>query len=158
MTADEATPRATELVSAPVEGTDGASGPGSRRSPYRRVAVVLITLMALAASGVAVVVAFRAATSKPAPPSSVHRFVIEQGTAKQIDLGAHYFEVPAVLRVTEGDELLVENRDDSPHVIGPITVRPGESISYTFNAAGFLQGACTVHPEEEMVIIVEERT
>jgi hypothetical protein len=146
----------------PSEGPQPSTTPTTattpRRSPYRRLVVFGVSLGSLVLAVLAVVVALRLADSEPTSEPTQHVYVIDWGTARQIELGQHYFLVPGVLRVTEGDELVVENNDERPHVIGPITVRPGERISYTFTSAGYLQGACTVHPEDEMVIIVEPRT
>jgi hypothetical protein len=59
-----------------------------------------------------------------------------------------------VLMFSRGDTLVVVNDDTVEHVIGLVTVRPGETVEHTFLQTGSFEGSCTLLIGERVVIEV----
>ena len=84
-----------------------------------------------------------------------HRFEIPAGTAARIDAGEQVAVVPSELYLSQGDTLTIDNDDDRAHEIGVLSVRTGETLSYTFPSKGTFIGACTLHSGGGVTIYVE---
>lgn len=86
----------------------------------------------------------------------VHTFVVPPGTAERIARGERIEIVPRTLEVRVGDKLVIRNEDFKAHTVGPVVVRPGETVEQNFTAPGVIEGECTVHPEENFTIRISE--
>lgn len=84
----------------------------------------------------------------------VHRFVIPAGTRARLDAGQEVEIVPPRLEVRVGDRLLLRNRDDVQHHMGPLVVDANGLLSMTFSDEGTIKGICTLNDEGESVIVV----
>ncbi len=62
--------------------------------------------------------------------------------------------IPRRLRVHVGDEFVVTNNDVMTHVVGPFTVRPGETFRYFWTKPGIIKGECTIRMNETVEIEV----
>lgn len=80
---------------------------------------------------------------------------VPPGTQQRIDAGASVELLPAVLRVEVGDTLVVINRDDVAHQVGPYTVAAGQTLRQRFASPGRIEGLCTLHPSGAIAIVVE---
>ena len=61
----------------------------------------------------------------------------------------------AVLSVAARDVAAWDaSRASDDELLGPFTVRPGETLTHTFDDPGRFVGACTVHPSGELAIVV----
>lgn len=49
---------------------------------------------------------------------------------------------------------MIVNNDARPQEVGPLHVRAGETLRYTFDRAGTYLGNCTVHPSGKVEIVV----
>ncbi|MFP4235351.1 MAG: hypothetical protein ACLFUG_10515 [Nitriliruptoraceae bacterium] len=79
---------------------------------------------------------------------------VEPGTADRLAAGEQVDLLPRTLEVTVGDRIEINNRDEVPHQVGPYTVAAGQSLQQTFTAVGTLEGACTLHPDGAITIVV----
>lgn len=79
---------------------------------------------------------------------------VEPGTMARIEAGERIELLPRTLSVDVGDTLVVTNRDDAVHEVGPYTVGPGQTIRQTFTTPGTIEGVCTLHPDGEITIVV----
>lgn len=79
---------------------------------------------------------------------------VEPGTMARIEAGEAIELLPRTLSVDVGDTLVVTNRDDAVHEVGPYTVGPGQTIRQTFTTPGTIEGVCTLHPDGEITIVV----
>lgn len=80
---------------------------------------------------------------------------VPPGTAARIDAGEEIALLPRELVVEVGDELVVRNRDDAVHEVGPYIVGPGETIRQQFTDPGQIEGLCTLHPSGRVRIVVQ---
>jgi hypothetical protein len=83
-----------------------------------------------------------------------HRFVIPVGTGAEMDAGRPVEILPAQLDVRVDDLLVIVNDDIRAHVVGPFTVRAGETLRQSFSEPGRFVGECSVHPSGELAIVV----
>lgn len=81
--------------------------------------------------------------------------MIPSGTAAQVERGKDPGVVPARIEGTVGDTLRIENRDRRLHTVGPFTVEAGQTAVLPLRRAGRYVGACTVHPGDEVAIVVK---
>jgi hypothetical protein len=116
----------------------------------RAVRAVALVLGVIAVLGFAAWVAFGGRGGG----GTEHRFVIPVGTGAEIDAGRPVEILPAQLDVRVDDLLVIVNDDDRAHVVGPFTVRAGETLRQTFTEPGRFVGACSVHPSGELAIVV----
>lgn len=79
---------------------------------------------------------------------------VPPGTAASIEAGEEIELLPRELFVEVGDELVVRNRDDAIHEVGPYVVGPGETIRQEFTEPGQIEGLCTLHPSGRVRIVV----
>jgi hypothetical protein len=80
--------------------------------------------------------------------------VIPPGTAAQVERGRDPGVVPTRIQGTVGDTLRIENRDRRLHTVGPFNVEAGQTAVLPLRRAGRYVGACTVHPGDEVAIVV----
>lgn len=80
--------------------------------------------------------------------------VIPAGTGDRIDAGEDVQILPEEVQLAVGDRILLRNEDDQVHTVGPMTVRPGESLLQVFGAAGRFEGNCTLIPSRKVTIVV----
>jgi plastocyanin len=71
----------------------------------------------------------------------------------RVDLPRSYRFAPAEITVPVGTTVTWTNNDQFSHSVrlegGPdLVARPGESVTYTFEAAGFYPYTCTFHPND----------
>ncbi len=83
-----------------------------------------------------------------------YRYVIPAGTGDRIAAGEQVEIVPARLVVHVGDRLLLRNRDDVQHHMGPLVVDPNGLLSMSFSDEGTLEGVCTLNEAGEAKIVV----
>jgi len=126
--------------------------PGStaRRSRARRWLTLVAPLVLVAVAAVVVVVA----VSGHPRAGQEYRVEVPAGTGARIDHGESVELIPADLHLGVNDTLVVANLDDRAHVVGPFSVRAGETVSHTFSKAGVYQGQCTIHPGGAITITV----
>jgi len=87
--------------------------------------------------------------------ATTYSFTIEKGTKELIEAGiTPENQPPTDLNIKVGDTLEVVNNDSAVHSYSFITVRPGETGSYTFKTPGTYVGACTVGVHTSVTIVV----
>jgi plastocyanin len=87
--------------------------------------------------------------------ATTYSFTIEEGTKDLIEAGiTPENQPPTDLNIKVGDTLEVVNNDSAVHSYSFITVRPGETGSYTFKTPGTYVGACTVGVHTSVTIVV----
>ena len=87
--------------------------------------------------------------------SKVYSYIIEDGTKVLLDKGEILpNQPPTDLTLNVGDTLEVINRDSAVHSYSFITVRPGETGTYTFKTPGTYVGACTIGAHTSVTIVV----
>ncbi len=85
------------------------------------------------------------------------RWVIPAGASELIARGENPLELPASLRFVEGDVLVVENGDTSPHTVGPFRVEAGSTGRWVLGRATSGVLTCTLHPSRRLDLRVEPR-
>lgn len=118
-----------------------------RRSTRRRLAVIALVGVVMAVA--LVVVAVRGSTS-----SETIAVDVPPGTGQLLDDGATVELLPRVLQVDVGDELVITNRDEVVHQVGPYTVAANQVLRQQFTSPGTIEGICTLHPSGEISIVV----
>jgi plastocyanin len=114
----------------------------------------LLASLAIMVVLVVALVAFAFSRSESNTPTT-YSFNIEKGTSELIDAGiTPANQPPTELNIKVGDTLEVVNDDDAVHSYSFITVRPGETGSYTFKTPGTYVGACTVGVHTSVTIVV----
>jgi plastocyanin len=89
----------------------------------------------------------------PAGPRTV-TFVVPPGTGARIDAGEAVDVFPGFIELKVGDSIRIENQDDRTHIVGPIAVRAGETVTHTFDRPGGYRGDCTLHTSGSTEILV----
>lgn len=84
-----------------------------------------------------------------------YRYVIPAGTGDRIAAGEQVEIVPARLVVHVGDRLLLRNKDDVQHHMGPLLVDPNGLLSMSFSDEGTIEGVCTLNEAGQAKIIVK---
>ena len=79
---------------------------------------------------------------------------IPLGTGDRIDAGEKVEILPEEVQLSVGDRIMLRNYDDRVHTVGPLTVRPGESLYQVFGQAGRFEGNCTLIPSKKVTIVV----
>ena len=70
-----------------------------------------------------------------------------------VDLPKSYKFAPAAISVTTGDTVTWTNNDNFTHSVRieggePLVMKPGESVTHTFEAAGTFKYDCSFHPRD----------
>lgn len=84
----------------------------------------------------------------------VYEVVIPAGTFDQVMRGMLIDIIPNRLTVRVGDEFVIINNDVMTHVVGPFTVRSGETFRYVWTKPGLITGECTIRMNETVEIHV----
>ncbi len=79
---------------------------------------------------------------------------VPPGTAERMAAGEQIELLPRTLEVGVGDRLVVVNRDEVTHEVGPYTVAAGQTLAQTFTSPGTIEGLCTLHPSGAITIVV----
>jgi plastocyanin len=79
---------------------------------------------------------------------------VPAGTAARVDAGEKVELMPSELELTTDDVLVIHNEDDETAVIGPFSVRAGETLRHTFTSPGRYEGVCALNPSGRVVITV----
>ena len=117
---------------------------------------ILIVLMVIGLVGFVVATVVGSTQSKE---SHEYRIVIPAGTGDRIAAGDDPNIVPLEIHLTLGekDTLVIENRDTVGHTIGDFWVGTGETLRQKFQIPGVYLGLCTVHPAQQIQIIVSDK-
>jgi len=95
------------------------------------------------------------------PPGAAREVVysIPAGTADLIQAGGDPQIVPAEMLFTLGlqDVLVIHNEDGVGHTFGPYWVAPHNTLRIQFSQPAVYEGYCSVHPSNQIRIIVESR-
>jgi hypothetical protein len=81
-------------------------------------------------------------------------FVVPEGTTERVFFGEAIDLMPDRVELDVGDTLVVRNDDVETMVVGPFTVRPGETLSQHFQRPQTLIGECTLSGSGEIEIVV----
>lgn len=81
-------------------------------------------------------------------------YVVDAGTGELLDAGEAVEIMPAEVRLSVGDTLVIRNDDDRDYVIGPYFVRAGETLQQTYTRAQELTGACELSGHGELRVVV----
>ncbi len=123
---------------------------GSRRSKAPLIASLLVAGLCLVA-GIAVGILVLAGGDE-APSETV--IEVEAGTYERMADGEDVELVPDRLEFEVGDTLVIVNRDDTLHQVGPYSVAPYQTLRQTFTQTGTIEGPCSLHPSGEVTIEV----
>ncbi|MCZ7529937.1 MAG: hypothetical protein M5U31_06095 [Acidimicrobiia bacterium] len=85
---------------------------------------------------------------------TTHTFVVPAGAEEQLRDDPDLSFFPRRFEATKGDTLVIENRDDVLHTVGPYTVDAGQTLRQRFDSTGTFTGLCTLHPDGEVEIVV----
>ena len=71
----------------------------------------------------------------------------------KVDLPKSYKFAPAAISVTAGDMVTWTNDDNFTHSVRieggePLVMKPGESVTHTFDTAGTFSYDCSFHPQD----------
>lgn len=117
-----------------------------------RIAALVGAFALLVAVLVLAVVVFSGGGDRP---PTTYRYVIPAGTGDRLAAGEQVEIVPARLVVHVGDRLLLRNRDDVQHHMGPLLVDPNGLLSMNFSDEGTIEGVCTLNDAGKAEIIVK---
>lgn len=116
----------------------------------RLLTVAAVALAVLAVGGLAVL--WLAGDDDP-PPETIE-VVVPAGTG-ELGSGTSAAELlPRRLEVSVGDTLVIDNRDDVTHAVGPYVVAGGQRLEHRFTERGVIEGECTLHPSGQVTIVV----
>ena len=93
-------------------------------------------------------------TSSVVTTGTVLRVVVPAGTFNAVARGEFVDLLPEIVQVKVGDEFVVVNNDTFTHVIGPFSVRPGETLSHFWSQVATIEGDCTVLLNDRVLIII----
>jgi len=82
------------------------------------------------------------------------RVEIPAGTARLLADGKDPSVVEGEILLDVGDELVVLNRDDRPHVFGSLTIAPGATQRIGYDQAGRFAGPSSVTTDSTVTILV----
>ncbi|MCP4139489.1 MAG: hypothetical protein GY755_04215 [Chloroflexi bacterium] len=91
------------------------------------------------------------------PPETVE-ISIPAGTAKKVEAGQADPSIPSELTFVIGDTLLVTNKDDVPHELGPLWIPADSSASLLMENANKYTLGCTFQPSRYLNFDVRSRT
>ncbi len=86
--------------------------------------------------------------------AEVIEVVVPPGAGEVLAEGGTLDLLPQRLEVRVGDRLVIDNRDDEVHQVGPYVVAAEQRLSQSFTSEGSLEGVCTIHPSGEIRIVV----
>lgn len=130
--------------------------PEPRRARPTWITLVVFLVAALTLGGAIVAVWSMGGDEVPEREARTHRFLIPAGTGSLIADGKRPDLVPKLMNANVGDTLRLVNEDDRVHVVGPFSVRPGETFEFTFPNSGVYVGACSLNAVQATTVIVSE--
>lgn len=86
--------------------------------------------------------------------SATYRFVVPAGTATRVAQGQVIEILPPDLEVRVGDRLIIKNYDSADFIVGPYTVRHGETLEQVFHQPGAITGECGLTRSNEIRIFI----
>ncbi|MCK6580642.1 MAG: FixH family protein [Anaerolineae bacterium] len=97
------------------------------------------------------------ATEAATPAAGALRIVIPAGTGALIEAGQDPGIIPSeiYLSLSAQSALVIVNNDTVDHTVGPFFVRAGETIRQAFSRPAVYEGGCSIHPGEQVRIVVE---
>lgn len=117
-----------------------------------RIAAFVGVFLGLVAALILLVVVFSGGGDRQ---PVTYRYVIPAGTGDRLAAGEQVEIVPARLVVHVGDRLLLRNKDDVQHHMGPLLVDPNGLLSMSFSDEGTIQGVCTLNEAGQAKIVVK---
>ena len=109
------------------------------------MAIVVALLVAAVLAGAIALVAVRDDGSRDVV------ITIPPGTATNADV------IDDIIRVDRDGEIIVRNRDDQLHIVGPITVEAGTTGRQTFSAEGRYSERTSLRADGRVTILVQKR-
>ena len=84
-------------------------------------------------------------------------YVVPAGTAARIAAGEHVDVLPQTIELERGvrDTLVIRNDDTQTMQVGPYLIAPGQSYTQRYNSRGTFDMLCTVHPSQQLRVIVK---
>jgi hypothetical protein len=113
------------------------------------ILLALVALVALVGLGVGI-----AALTHGGDEGETVTFVVPEGTTEKIFFGETIDLMPDRVELDVGDTLVVRNDDVETMVVGPFTVRAGETLTQHFQRPQTLVGECTLSGSGEIEIVV----
>jgi plastocyanin len=108
---------------------------------WRRVVSVGVAVAFVAAASITISLVHHEAV----PKGVDIRFEVPAGTGATLDAGGTVAILPRDLEVHVGDRLIVDNRDDRTHEVGPWTVPAKATFQIRFTQVGRYDSHCALH-------------
>lgn len=117
------------------------------------------TLLVIGVVGLVAFIVVTVIRSTQTKTSREYLIVIPIGTGDKIAAGEDPHIIPQEIQLTIGerDTLIIENHDVVGHTIGDFWVGAGETLRQKFRTPGVFRGQCTVHPAQQIQIIVNSK-
>ncbi|HRW39354.1 MAG: hypothetical protein KDB04_03810 [Acidimicrobiales bacterium] len=113
------------------------------------VLLAVAALVVLVGAGVVI-----AKVTAPDSSGETLTFVVPEGTTEKLFFGETVDIMPSRVELDVGDTLVVRNDDTETMVVGPFTVRPGETLTQHFQRAQTLVGECSLSGSGTVEIVV----
>ena len=113
------------------------------------VLLALVAIVVLVGAG-----ALIAKVTAPSHEGTTVTFVVPKGTYEKVFFGDQVDIMPSQVDLKVGDTLVVRNDDTETMVVGPFTVRPGETLRQHFQRPQTLIGECTLSGSGTVKIVV----
>jgi hypothetical protein len=84
-------------------------------------------------------------------------YEIPKGTWARRQAGEKFDLIPDTIHLTVGvrDVLVMRNRDDVPHLFGPVLIMPGQSFQLPFRKPASYLFSCPLHTSGQLTIVVD---
>lgn len=125
--------------------------PKSGRSGKIAGLVLGVVLLGVVIAGIAFIMFGDSGSSRQGEQYTI---TVPDGTGTRIDAGELIELMPADLQLGINDTLVIDNQDERTHLVGPFTVRAGETLNHKFTQAGVYSGVCSIHPSGQVTITV----
>ena len=124
-------------ASGPEPGADAALGAGARRDRRTgQIALMIVFVLVIGPSGGTV------------------SYTIPAGTGARLAAGEKVDIMPTTIRLKVGEHLVIHNQDSRSYVVGPIAVRPLETVDHRFDAPGTFVGECALGSTDQLTVVV----
>jgi hypothetical protein len=124
---------------------ESSSFPNGGLRPFAVVAIVALTLVSLMALVALLVVS---------QDDSTVTYTIPAGTGARIAAGEKVEIMPSTIELEVGDHLVIHNQDSQSYIVGPLAVRPLETVDHRFDTPGRFIGACALGSEDQLTVVV----
>lgn len=136
-------------ASGPEPGADAALGAGARRDRRTgQIALMIVFVLALMAIPTIVFVLVIG------PSGGTVSYTIPAGTGARVAAGEKVDIMPTTIRLKVGEHLVIHNQDSRSYVVGPIAVRPLETVDHRFDAPGTFVGECALGSTDQLTVVV----